>query len=294
VTVGEAAGATHSGGTLTTTGDAIVLTNTTNVDLLHMQIVSAGGNGVTVDQSNTATTAMDVTIDDLDLDASIGSGIQVTANDNDSFAMRLTNSDLEENVVMTSTGSGHFGLLVDSTDITTGNVNAFALSLTGAASSDITIRNGNNFIAGDANALNINAAGSSAVTSRLLVEDSNFTNASATLQTADIRSQGGTSMDATIQGNSFVNSAAGGSFDMRSNGGTAHILLNLGGTGPDQNSANGGSGTFTLRELGGSDFDVFEQAATFAGTRNSGTVVPLPLPTDFQDSATPPTLPTVP
>ena len=46
VTVGETAGATHSGGTLTTTGDAIVLTNVTNVDLLHMQIVNARGNGV--------------------------------------------------------------------------------------------------------------------------------------------------------------------------------------------------------------------------------------------------------
>jgi hypothetical protein len=292
VTVGETAGAAHSGGTLATTGDAVVLTNTTNVDLLHMQITSAGGNGVTVTQSNAATTAMDVTIDDLDLAAVTGIGMQVTANDNDAFAMRLTDSNLLDNVVMTSTGSGHFGLLVDSTDINVGNVNAFDLQITGGASSDLTIRNGNHFTSLNGTALLINSNTSGAANSKLLVEDSFFTSTSAT-PTADIRSQGGTSMDATIQGNTFTNLGAGVAYDMRSNGASAHILLNLGGTGADQNSAGGK--TFELHELGGSDFDIFERDATIiTDSRNIGAVNTDPSDAEFDNSTTAPLLPTPP
>jgi hypothetical protein len=79
-----------------------------------------------------------------------------------------------------------------------------------------------------------------------------------------------------------------------SNGATAVMNLNLGGTGTDANAATGGATTYTLDEQAGSDFNVFEKANTFAGSRNSGTVIPMPLPTDFDDLATPPTLPTVP
>lgn len=290
VTVGEAAGASHSGGTLTTTGDAIVLTNTANVDLLHMQVVNAGGNGVTVDQTNTATTAMDVTIDDLDLDAALANGIQVTADDNDSFAMRLTNSDLEENVSMTSTGSGHFGLLVDSTDIDTTNLDAFALSLTGSANSDITIRNGNRFTAADARALFIEANGSAATKSNLLINGANlFTNNSATFATTDIRSEGATQMDATIQSNTFTNLGTGEAFDMRSDGAGAGILLNLGGTGTQRNTGTSAGATkFLLHKLNGSDFRIFEKNATIVtDTKNIGAVDIDPNdPNQFTDSGT--------
>ena len=107
VSIGNAGGAQNSGGTITSTGDAIVLENTANVVLRHMHIASAGGQGVNIDHTGAATTAMDVTIQDLNLDASTGNGIDVLgANNTQVFNLRLNDSDLEENVNMSITGSG--------------------------------------------------------------------------------------------------------------------------------------------------------------------------------------------
>src|SRR5262249_14848110 len=120
VTVGNAGGAQNSGGALTTTGDAIVLENTANVTLQHVRVVSAGGQGVNIDHTTAGTTVMDVTIQDLNLDASTGNGIDVlAANNAHAFNLRLNSGDLERNVVMSNTGSGAFGLLVDNTNINT-------------------------------------------------------------------------------------------------------------------------------------------------------------------------------
>ena len=349
VTVGETTGGLNSGGTLTTAGDAIQITNTTNVDLNHMRIANAGGKGVLINQGATATTAMDVTIDTLDLDAAADNGIEVNAGDNDSFALRLLNSDLAENVVMTSTGSGHFGLLVDSTDITTGNVDAFALNITGPASSDITLRNGNTFIAGNAHAMIVNSTGaghvgllvddtdmtsgnadtlslnltgaagsditirngnnitaldghalfinanaSTSANSKLLINGSFFTNTSATLETADITSQGATSMDATVQSNTFRNNGAGAAYHMTSDGAAAGILLNLGGTGTQRNTGiSTGATKFLLEEANGSTFEIFQRDATIVtDTKNIGAVDTLPNDAAFTDSGT--TQPAVP
>lgn len=295
VTIGTTAGAQNSGGSLTTTGDAIVLENTANVTLQHIQVASAGGQGVNIDHTASATTAMDVNITDLNLDASTGTGISVLgASNTHAFNLKMTNNDLEEKVDISITGSGAFGLLVDSNAInTTGTDIAFALSFSGTAQNgDVTFRNSNNFTAVDASALSVSTSGATFKTVDLLVQDSQFSNNSADAA-ADFLSAGSTQLNATIQGNVFNDVNAGGSdFVMEANGAQAHILMNLGGeVAADFNTA-GGQGQYELFQNGGSDFKVFERTNTFANSRNNGTV-------DqnggtYTNSATAPPLPTVP
>jgi hypothetical protein len=273
VTIGETAGAQNSGGTLTTTGDAIVLEDVSNVDLLHIRVASAGGQGINIDHTGAATNSMDVTITDLNLDASGGTGIDVLgANNGNIFNLRLTNSDLEENVNMSVTGSSAFGLLVDNNDInTTGTDVAFALSFSGSAQNgDVTIRNGNDFTADNASAISVTTSGATAKTIDLLVENSLFSNASASAA-AIFAASGNALLNATIAGNTFDNSG-GDDFVMSSNGAQARIRLSLGGEdAADFNTAAGG-GEFELFENAGSDFDIFRRDDTFNGLRNNGTV----------------------
>jgi hypothetical protein len=284
-----------SGGLLTTTGgDAIVLSNVTNVDLDNMRIVSAVGQGVNIDHTLGAANAMDVTIERLNLDASTGNGIDVlSATNTNAFSMRLLDSDLEKNVVMNNTGSGAFGLLVDNNDITTtGTDVAFNLTFSGATAQtgNVTFSNGNAFLANNASALAISTSGAAFKTVNLLVADSTFTNDSAS-PASNITSGGNAQLNATIQGNTFTNNT-GSDFLMTASGAQGRILLNLGGdTAADFNTA-GGTGNFDLTNSAGV-FNVFEKTATFPpnNARNTGTVVPTGA---INDSATAPPLPTGP
>jgi hypothetical protein len=236
---------------------------------------------------------MDVTINSLNLDASGGTGIDVLgANDDNDFNLRLINSDLEENVAMSITGSGTFGLLVDNNDIdVTGTTTAFALAFSGAAQEgNVTIRNGNDFDADDASALSISTSGGTAKTVTMLVADSLFTNSSADAA-AEFDASGNALLNATIQGNTFDNAGAGDDFVMATNDAQSRIRLNLGGDVPADFNTAAGAGVFELFENAG-DFDIFERDDTFGGLRNNGTV-------DgnggtYDDSAVAPPLPPVP
>jgi hypothetical protein len=243
---------------------------------------------------------MDVTIDGLDVDSVFagGAAISVTGDNANAFNLKLTDSDLEDNVEMAITGVGAFRLLVDNTDISTTAAGDDAFSLTFSGSStggDVTLRNGNNFTAADANALFIDSFGAAGKTVKLLLEDSALNNNSAASPTAVIIARQTSLMEATIQGNTFTNAdGAGVNFDMTSSGAAAFARLNLGGDGTDRNTAAAGTGEFRLHELLGSDFDVFERDDTFNDLRNTGTVVTDPNDAAFDDLPTAPTLPTVP
>ena len=307
VAIGTTTGAQNSGGILRSTGDAIILEDVQNVDLRQMQILDngAGFAGVNIDHTAGATTAMDVTIDGLNLDSTAGAGIDLLgANNSNAFNMRLTDGDLENNVAMSITGSGAFGLLVDNNDITTTGADvAFALAFSGTAQSgDVTIRNGNNFVADTGSALSITTAGGTAKTVDLLVEDSMFSNGSAASPAANFLSGGNTLMNATIEGNTFANAdAAGSDFTMTANGAQARIRLKLGDADPAGFNTAGGNGEFNLIEDGAADFDVFEKDATFPpmNDRNNGAVVPqspagVVNAAAFDDSPVAPPLPVVP
>jgi hypothetical protein len=283
--------------TFNTTGNAVEVIDTQTVNLQNIHVVNTGGagNGVTLTHDNSATTAMSVTLNNLTIDAASGNGVFVNANSTEDFALKFTNSDSNQNVAMLANGAGHFGLLVDNNDITTtgaGN-DAFALMFGGAAANgDVTIRNNNHFLAGDARALFIdNTAGP---TVRLLVEDSTFQNTSAAFSAADIRGENTSTLEATIQGNQFQTTGGADDFTMTSFN-TANIRLNLGGSGADKNTA-GGNGIFHLVETPGSDFDVVDTTNTFNDSRNNGHVNPTPAAGSFDNipPGTPPPLPTVP
>jgi hypothetical protein len=301
VGIGPSTGSAPSGGTLESTDDAIVVENVQNVDLRRIRIASAGNalgdHGVEIIHSDTATTAMDVTIEGLDVDSAFDAAIDATGDNSNAFNLRINNGDLENNVAVDITGSGAFALLVDSTDINTSAANDDAFSLTfsdAATNGDVTFRNGNAFTAIDANALFIDSFDATGKTIDLNVQDSTFSNNSAASPTADITARGTTLLNATVQGNTFTNlDAAGLNFDMTSDGASAFVVLNLGGTGVDQNVAAAGLQQYRLEELNGSDFDVFMLAPTLAGTRNVGTVNDEPNGA-LQDAPTAPPTPTVP
>jgi hypothetical protein len=307
VQIGVVGGATNSGGTLTTTGNAIVLTDVQNVDLRHVRVANAGGDGIVVTHSSTGTTAMDVTIDDLNLDAATARGINLVAdNDAFDFALRLTNSDIDNaDVLMDVTGAGHFGLLVENTDVSTDvGVAGRAFDLQfhdGATSADVTIRSNTSgiseFRADDGEALFIDSFDATGKSIRLLVEDSTFTDTNGTELAADIRSRGTTTLQTTIQGNTFAAANAAHDMVVQSSGTAAsQMRLNLGGgvTEPaDKNNAVG-EGTLFVSQAGTSVFSIFERDLTIGVGQNRNND-----PVDdnggtFQNLILPPTLPTVP
>jgi hypothetical protein len=306
VAIGTTTGGANSGGVLRATQDAIILENVQNVDLRQMQILASGAGfaAVNIDHTAGATTLMDVTIDGLNLDSTAGTGISlVGANNANALNMRLTDSQLDNNVAMSITGSGAFGLLVDNVDINTSATSdiAFALDFSGSAQNgDVTFRNSsgadtNDFQAGNASALSITTAGATGKTIDILVEESNFSNSSAAGPAANFTSSGNTLMNATIRDNMFDNAdAAGSDFTMTANGAQGRIRLNLGDDDPALFNTAAGNGEFNLLEAGGADFDVFEKDDTFNNLRNNGTVVPIPNAAAFDDAPVAPPLPVVP
>ena len=300
VSIGPGTGAVGAGGSVKATGDAIVIQNVQIAMLSQVRVTSAGSavgdNGVEISHTAAGTTAMDVTIDGLQVDSAFDAAVNVTGANSNNFNLRLNDSTLNNNVAVALTGTGHFGLLVDNTDITTSGTDVgFSLAQSGAArNADLTIRNGSSFTTGDAQALLINSSGATGKTVNLLVQDSSFANNSAGSATADITAQQTTIMNQTVQGNTFTNSGAGTNYSTTATGAAAVMNLNLGVRSADRNTAAGGLAEYDLHNLSGATFNVFDKTDTFANTQNTGTVVPDPNAAAFGNLATPPTLPTVP
>src|SRR5207344_2467062 len=140
-----------------------------------------------------------------------------------------------------------------------------------ATSGDVTIQNGNNVTAANANALFIDTAG--APTVRLLVQNSTFVNNSAAEAAGQIFGRNTSTSQVTVQGNTFQNNNGAGTGLAIQSQNTANMRLLLGGAGSEKNTGIGAT-PFILTEDVGSDFDVFDQPGTFANTRNNGNVTP--------------------
>ena len=222
----------NSGGILTTTGDAIVLSNVTNADFSNIQIANSNV-GVNIDHSNAATTGMDITFTNLDLVASAGLGIDVDGASAQAFNLRLNNSNLAEGVDMDSTGSGSFKVLLDNTDIDDNGAADIAFSITFAdtADGDLTVRNGSDITAinGRAFEMFVNNSGTAVAA---LIENGTFT--SATVEDMFIENTTGAVSDLTIRNNTFANSGALNDVFIRSLGSAGagtRVDLNLVGNG---------------------------------------------------------------
>ncbi len=289
VAIGNSAGAADSGGSLTTTGDAIVVTNVQNVDLNNIHVVSAGGQGLNIDQTVASTTVMDVTINGLNLDTATGDGINVlSAKSGSTFDLRLINSTIDDTVVMSATGSSGFGLLLDNNDITTTATDiAFSLSFSGSAhAGNVTINNGNTFTSANATAFNYSENGTN-VDVNFLLDGNTITNNSAGSESAVFLVNGGATMNANVVNNSFMNSLAANRFLMTSDASNTRINLNL-----DNNTANGNYELVTTNKGAGFNFGVQDRDNTNAN--NIGTVNFNPIITDFEDITGPVTMPSFP
>jgi hypothetical protein len=283
VTVGEAGGADNSGGTLDTTGDAIILENVANVDLINMQIVDANTIGVNID--HTSATNMDVTLTNLNLDSSGGLGIDVDHTSANLFNLRLNESEISEQVDMDISGSGQFQLLVDNTEVTTGGTDvAFDLAFSGgAADGDVTIRNTSTFTAVDAEAfiMTIDGAGKSV---ELNIDNNAFVNTSNTDRTAEILASGGATLNANVVNNSFTNFGAAEDLLIESDEPATVVNLNIINNGPP-------GADLRLREAAG-DFNVVDLAD--ADANNPGNIIFEPNMAAFDDIPGPVEMPTVP
>jgi hypothetical protein len=280
-----------SGGNLTTTGSAIVLSNVANVDLRNVHVVSSGGaaGGIDIDHTGAATSAMDVTLLNLNLDTTTADGINVLAsNATNAFNLRINNSDIDERVVMSHTAAGNFGLLLDNTNITTtGTDTAFQLSFSGTATdADVTIRNGSSINAANASALVFTATNASSDI-EFAISGSTFTNNSAASQTTSFLANGSATVDFDIVNNTFNNSNTADRFAMTSDGPATQINLNLNG-----NTANGDIELTTANRGAGFNFGVVDRDD--ADANNGNNVNFNPLITDFEDIVGPVEPPTVP
>jgi hypothetical protein len=207
VTVGTLGGADASGGVLDTDGDAIVLENVANVDLLSVQVENAsnvGAQGVNID--HTTNTNMDVTINNLDLLASAGIGVKVDHSSANLFNLRINASTIAEQVDMDMTGSGQLQFLMDDTSVTTGGTDvAFDLTFSGsAADGDVTIRNTSTFTAANAEAFILTADGVGR-SIEVNIDNNTFVNNSDDV-TAHLHALGGALLNATVTNNNFTNS----------------------------------------------------------------------------------------
>lgn len=266
---------TNSGGSLTTTAQAIRVSNVANVDLTNMRIVNSSV-GIEIDHTNAATTTMDVTIDNLNLDAATGLGIDTSAdNDAFEFAFRLTDSDIDNaGVLIDVTGAGTVELLVDNTDINTDVAGrAFDLQIRdGATDVDATIRNSSNFVATDGEGLFVDSFDATPKDVKINIQDSSFTDTTGTEIAADIRNRGTSLMQLTIQGNTFASAGAPRDLSVASSGTAAsQIRLNLGGeaTAPQDFNSALGQGTLFVSQTGTSIFGIFQRDDTLNNLRNN-------------------------
>ncbi len=266
IRVGNATGVTGSGGTLNATGDAIFVSNATNVQLNQMTIANAV-NGVFANHDNAS--AYNLRLNGLVVTTATINAIETNANGSGRFDLEVDNSTLNQNFVLNANGSGVVALVVEDSTLSTGNNDiGFEIQMTNYASGEINIQR-NNVTTLDNSAFRFNATNAAINTVNFQLADNVFTNASAASPTADIDAGGGTTLNSTILDNDFNNNGGGPQFTMDNNGANSTVRLQL-----LQNSANGATGTYTLENNAGipANFRVFDLIDTFGDLNNMGNV----------------------
>ncbi len=260
-------GSTATASTLNdTSGDAIQLTNTANVNLVNIDVTaSTGGAGLNVINDN--ANAMDVNVNDLTVDSGVADGILAVHTGGGNFTLLVDNSDINSTVNIDANGAGDIDLTFEDTDIdTTGTDVAFTLAIDAAVTeADVRIlRNG--ITSADATALDIDITSVASKTVNLEIDGNTVANSSANVA-ADIDASQSTILNATVIDNFFNNAGAGGDYEIASNSATTVINLHL-----HNNTTGGGAGSFTLREIGASDFNIQERDTVEARNTSGGFV----------------------
>lgn len=250
-----ASGTDGAGGTLDTTGAAILVSGVTNAEFNDVTtITDAGSNGISV--THTTAAGSRVLFDNLTHTASgAGDAVVVTDDGTGELDFTLQNS----NVTVTGAGVG-FDLI------------------TNANAGEIDIRlNNNDIIAATGSAVRADITAGTGDVQFLVNGGNNLSNSSATDATASLLVNTGRVLNATIgdqdgtapfDENVFNNTnGAGTAFEMTSNNAAAIVSLDLRG-----NTATGGGVDFELTETLGT-FGIVDLTETVTNfSNNSGTV----------------------
>ena len=276
VTVGSSGSTSTIAATL---GDAIQLRNTANVNLVNIDVTASTG-GAGLNAINDDANAMDVNVNDLTVDSGGADGILATHTGDGNFTLLVDNSDINSTVNINADGAGDVDLTFDdSTFDTSGTDIAFTLAIaTSVTKADVRIRR-NDITSVNATALNVDITSSASKTVNFQLEGNTVANNSANV-TSNIDASQATILNATVKDNFFNNAGAGGDYEIAANSATTVINMHL-----DNNSAGGGAGSFTLRELNSSDFNIQERDTVQARNSSGGFVFDSAgnVVTDFDD-----------
>jgi hypothetical protein len=260
VNIGSSGAVAGAGGTIAnSTGNAVAITNASNVTLngLDVENTAAGFDGIEINHTNGV--ASTVTINNAEITGAGAMGIDYNR-----------------------TASGTSRLTLNATVINTTTDESVNIDIGGSGAANLSIVNNNQFTNTDDEALVITTSGGAGKTVNLLVDGGTFTN-NSTASTVDIATNGSGTVNATITDNTFTNNDAvsGRAFDMESVSPASTIRLNLNNnTGVNGSAAN----EFLLTETAG-DFRIQDVAT--ADDRNSGAIDFVPNQAAFTDDPGP-------
>ncbi|MEX2169621.1 MAG: hypothetical protein WD851_09935 [Pirellulales bacterium] len=267
------------GGTLTTTGDAIQITNTANVDLNDIQVTSAVGNALLVNHSN--ATVFDLTVDNLDVNAATRA-IDVNSTGSGNFDLLVTRSTLQSEFDFEASGSGEVDFTFQDSQITTGNNDTgLRVDIDSLVTNPDIVINDNVITTLDANAFLFTAAGSAKIVD-FQFDDNALNNNSGTNRTAEITAQGSVLLNATVRENTFTNVLAAENLLVESISAGTTVNLNL-----DGNLAMGGdlmlhlvetAGAFNVVDRDNADANNNNQVDFFPAIGNFGDIPPFATP----------------
>lgn len=251
------AGADGAGGTLRTTGSAVVLTGVTNAVFNDVNVDSETGVAFAI--SHTSAVATSITIDNLGRASSPTGGNGITLADN-------------------GTGELDFTLRNSTIDTSIDNIDSF-LFTTGNNSGEVDVRIiDNSFVAENASAIQaLITNGTGAIQFLVTGNTANNNSADATM---DIAVAANRTLNATVgsqnldpaDGNEF-NNGTGLAFAAVTSGASSRINLDL----QDNEGTSAGTVDFQLTRTSG-QFGVVDRDTTFGdNTNNTGNVQPNPL-----------------
>ena len=265
--------------TINDSDNAITVTNAANVDLINIDVTDASVAALTLTNDN--INAMNVSVDDLTVDNIGGAGIVANHTGDGNFTVAVDDSDIESTVNFDANGEGTFNLTFENTDVETTTTDvAFTLAIKPEVDeANVTIRD-NLFESADATAFDMDITSVGSKTVNFLFDDNTSSNSSLDT-TVEIDASQASILNATIVDSTFNNANVGGdNFDIASNSATTVINMHL-----NNNTADGGVGNYTLRELNSSNFSIQERDTVEARNNGGFTFDSLPAGdvTDFDD-----------
>jgi len=246
VTVGNAG----SVSTINTTGDAIVVTNTANVDINNVDVDAGGSRGLVAVNDN--GNAYDLSVDDLSV-TNASTAIDADHTGAGDYTVAVTNSNFVDAVDVNADGSGEVNFTFNGTlvDLSAENTTAFTFNLGNAVSTASIQIDNSDFRSADAVAFDLDSNTVAVKNVTFQLTNTDVTNNSASAA-AEIDAFGPTIMNATVTDNVFTNTTSD-NIDIAANNATSVLNLDF-----KRNTTSGGTDSVVLRELNVADFNIVD------------------------------------